>query len=367
MIEEILYQLNHRQNVLLLALSGMGLNNITQKISKGLRIPNKSIVIDIYPHDSAFEKYSHLENLVLSKFRLEYLLDEPTSLDQLFNCLNKNSLKLTVILHKVQQYVNLPTYVDYVDSLYRRSSQVSILVTATFNQTIKVVQQHPLLIGCQKHIFPGFVGDFNKVIRELETAYGWQIKSEDKSRIYRLCLGHVGLIKSLMQLAAKNELPSTDKAILNHPIIKDRLVNLFESLRCVDVNLKNIFKSQRRQEEMGLRDKTNTGLLFEEYYKSYLDQESFLSQLTTTERSIFQYLLSRPLEYSTVDQIINFISPSGFDTKSNWSLYKHINNLNKKIQPIGYKLLSHRGAGYQIVLPLDNIGHEELHISEEGH
>jgi len=89
------------------------------------------------------------------------------------------------------------------------------------------------------------------------------------------------------------------------------------------------------------------GRLYESYIKKFINADTnVVENLTSTEEEIFRFLRNQP-DYVSVDAILNHLEKTKFDTQSVWALYKHVNNLKKKLEKENIFIESKRNKGYR--------------------
>jgi hypothetical protein len=355
MLQEIVGCLTNHQNTLVRSLPGMGLNTLITHIADHLRSLPNSYVINIYPHESDYQNYSDLEKLILAKLGIEnHSIDNHyKSSSSLVTSLLQTDCRLFVVLNKIQQFQHLQIYLDYFDSLYRSANRhIILLVTADYD-VLETFKKIHLLTYFKDYIFPGFISEFNILTTLLESQQEISLTKTQNRKIFLLSLGHTGLIKSLIQQTKINpDLLDNPSQLLSVPDINRRLSEVFQSLINAKVDVSQLFSPQgiAQQQLLGLNYRQQTGQLFYEYYqKCYSFPDVILASLTRTESKIYQTLKDNPGRFITKDELINIISPYN-ETKSDWSLYKHLNNLHKKLLPYRLQIINKKKLGYSLAL-----------------
>src|SRR3989344_7739214 len=169
-----------------------------------------------------------------------------------------------------------------------------------------------------------------------------------KDRIFESALGHAGLTKALIAYYGTYKRMDIPEVLLKDHEVLRRLSEVFISLKNMRINLDNLKneKPDPALEDLGLSFNNKYGKLFTEYYLSReLKEYSFYKDLTSTESDIFRILKDSENVYTNFDQLAYVLGGSNFDKYSDWVLYKHINNINKKIKNSGLFIENKRSNG----------------------
>jgi len=361
----ILGDLNLTQNVLVRSLPGMGLNTLVKNIAQTFFATPKNYVVNIYPHESQFKNFREIERLVLEKFAIENGVGERNvySLPSLVNFLQKNNHILLIVLHKLNAYVQTKKYIDFFDSLYRSSNgSIKLLISADY-AFFSQIKKEELAISTNDYVFEGFIKNFeamfNRMVEQYDVA---RSVIKEREKVFALTLGNVGLVKSILISYKKHKKLLPVDELIKDPEISRRASEVFQSLNISNLNLSDLGEKKARDhktndlkerdsryDKAGLFHKGKFAELLVGYYlKKELPKDNVYKALTQTEGDIYRILSDSVEEYVTLDQLAFLLKGSNFDTLSDWSMYKHINNINKKLARFGIEIENKRARGYRL-------------------
>ena len=323
---------------LLTSLPGMGLDTMTKELENELKMSGKKVVF-VYPHESTATNFRQIESMLLTKLKLDNQIDE-------FVSSIKEIKKFHIVLNKLQHFRDPILYLDYVDSLLRYSDlKVTLLITADVAFAAKI-ESHRLVLKGRVVTFRGYVDDGLKMIDVLARQMGVETSVQQKLQILSLVGGHLGLMKSLLLIIKSGQEIGDLKVLLGDSQVSARLSNIFDSLQQTYGKVETVMENETRLQSLGLANNGQTGELYLEYWKSSCEDVDITISLTPTEKKIYRLLESREGKFCQIDEIINLLFANRSEEITNWSIYKHLNNLGRKMKPQGILVEGHRGRGY---------------------
>ena len=347
MYSKYLEYLQNGQNLVISSLPGMGLHTLFQEIS--LELHHQSVLtLDFYPHEGVYEGFSDIEKLLLDKLKISNNGDEFIhNSGELYQKLSQQKQKLVIILNKIHHYKNSITYLDYFGSLARYSNGlIQTLISIDYGDLPKY-QSHFWFISSHLELFPGYIADFDRIASQTSSQLKVVLNSIQNQQIFSLCLGHPGLVKSIIEYyILHNRLPDLDSA-LQDDHISQRLNKIFTSLSTHNHDLTSVFSNNILLQFLGLSGQGQPSNLYTYYYhQRYFNNISIINSLTSSENKVFQLLNSQAGRYFSLDEISQSLSVDFSDIKSDWVIYKHLHNLKKKLLSFNLEVISHRSRGY---------------------
>ncbi len=352
--EQVVSDLKMGQNILIYGIIGMGINTIVKEVVKKYVNDTKNYVINLYPHESYFKDYNDIEKLLLDKITLENILSESNiySMQSFIKSLEMNNKSLLVVINKLDDHINSKKYLLYLESLYKASNQRIILLISAHTSLFSKFKREELLVGTSDYIFRGFLEEFDILFERMVTQrniskeiYGY------KDKMFDYTLGHTGLLKFVLLNCLRNKKLLSPKELLEDGEILRRSSLVFQALSNLDISMSSdIFtKKTSTLEKYGLYYKGKYGLLFKEYLLSNeLQKQDVFKLLTKLEEDIFRILSDNSDKYMSLDQLAFSLEGVNLGNISDWALYKHINNINKKLAQLSIYIENKRGYGYKV-------------------
>lgn len=351
-IKEVIDHIKSSSNLVLTSVPGMGLNTLTRFIIYELSKHRIYRIINIYPHESLFNKHESLNNLFLSK----YLIDNPkyskgrVNIQTLISNLSLDEINLVIFFNKIEQFSNVKKYISYVNSIKSQSPKnISVIITSTANitESIESFDSPPTTL-----IFPGFINDYPSMISSIFNDREIKADVEVINKVFDTTYYHLGLTVSIAEIYKKTgSIPKLDN-LLQDATVRIRLSRIHNFLLSLNYNIQDIIDGNVNLNEYGLTKNNILMPILYRYLQNQLDKfpKKFTDKLTDTELRIFSYLESNMNTFSTLDSILQNLDSKNAEELTNWTIYKHINNLNKKLHVQGYKILNKRGRGYKLVI-----------------
>lgn len=341
---KILNEVNRKQNVSIYSLPGIGLDTIAKEIVREfLNQSQKNRVINIYPHESSLSNNNEISKLLIEKYTLENPSEDSyfSSINDLMNYFGKEKLRLLVVLNKINRYKFISELDDYLYYLYKGSSgRVTTLVTeVSAKESINPINK----LLSNRFCFKGFTDEdvftslVNRIRVQMDGLSSKKLSKDDVDNIFSLTFGHAGLTKEIIKGG------STEIQDLN-PNITNRLNSTLQQLDRDKIS----WEDRENLEKLGITNNGVLGGLYDSYLKKFpYKNTNAIKNLTSTEEEIFRFLNNQP-DFVSVDLILNHLEKTKFDTQSMWALYKHINNLKKKLEKENIIIESKRNSGYKI-------------------
>ena len=346
---KILEEINRGENIAIYSLPGMGLNTlIVELVRTYLELSPKNYIVNIYPHESHLINYGEIESLILEKFKYENIsrTNKLFSIGSVMAELKANGSKFLIVLHKLNEHKNGNQILEYLKSLQiGYKDNLSILTSL---QYMSIIERKENDLFFNYKVFQGFEdNELELLISRIAKQFNAKFTTSGKT-IYQLTAGHTGLVKAIVKQGSSNGYKL--KELLESEDITKRLREVLQTLKENGVDLSELEKTNSKTlYSYGLKISPGVGELFTKFYSlKYLDDVSLYKELTNTESAILDILKNSPNDYFSVDNILNELSSTKFDTQSNWALYKHINNLKKKLKIKGVGIESKRGKGYKL-------------------
>lgn len=335
-------------NVLIRSLPGMGLYTLVESISSSLEENPTTYTISIYPYEGFATDYKDIDRIVIEKFKNKSKKELPNlySVAKLVEYLKDQNINLIIILHKIHQFKQPSIYMNYFDSLKRGSfSKICILVSAEITVSKKIANNE-LKLSAKDILFPGFIENGEYMIRKL--AMERKVSIANPKDIVNLVGGHLGLMKALIAFSTNSSGKAVSSnlnldTLLDDIDIKRRLTEIFMALKAASINFSS---GSSELEDLGLYYKGKPFELFSHYFMSSFNLDPVAKLLTKTEQKIFKVLKDNLGSYVELEQILYSLGETSYYESSDWALYKHINNLNKKIKKVNYVIVNKRGGGY---------------------
>ena len=337
-------------NVVIGCLPGMGLNTLVKQTITRL---SDCYVINLYPHESYSSDYSSLEKLLFEKIRLETNIDSRNvySLSSSLNYIKEKARTLVIVVNTLDAFMHQSLHASYLNSLCRFAPcRVTVLVSCTYAHFIKI-QNKTLSLSLQPYLHRGYISDFDELFERMVCQYEIGTSVFDcKKEIFDYTLGHVGLLKStLLSFKDLGKLPST-RELLSIPEVLRRISEVFACLNDVAIPLNLLVSNSQdeRLEEIGLAHNGQVAKLFLDYYLTLeVENSALFEELTNTESAVFRILRDSGKEYVSLDRLAYLLGGQNYEAVSDWMLYKHLNNLSKKLVKYNVVLENRRGHGYR--------------------
>ena len=354
-LKKVLSELKMKKNVFLSAIPGMGLNTFTKDVKEEYIKLHNAYSIDIYSHETIFAENLSVDRLILEKFKIQnnYEAKNINTTNELINYILLSKKPVLITLHKINMFQNTSRIISYLTSM-RESSQKFIVVLAdgSISQN-DVTKELFYSTTFYMHYYKGVIEGFGNLVDNLSQRYGLGILDPKiKTEIYNKCLGHTGLIISVIDSFSEKGSLQSNYELLKKFDIKKRLGEIFDSLALFKDSLNNFGQkgSDPILEELGITVNFKTGTLLSDYYDSvYKLKETKYNDLTEMEYKIFQLLENRNNTYLSIEEILSYVGKDKFYESSDWAIYKHVNNLKKKLNKYGMDVKSKRGVGYRLV------------------
>jgi biotin operon repressor len=350
LLKQVVTDLKRQNNVIVSSLSGMGLNTFIKEVVLDMK-SSTYFVVNFYSYESDKTTFSQIENLLINKLRIDYDY-EFTDVNDLVKEMRKSEKCLLVVLNKLDMYVNYQVFVKYFESLSKHSNKhVCLLISSGLfflqNSTVENFER-----SINKYVFTGYKDDFSKLATKVLRQLGCsKLSNSQEKHLYGFTLGHVGLtVAVLKQYANKRSFPSIDEIMQNDAVLK-RLIQVEKGLADISLNLFDLVNDNDMQklEIYGLSDGNSISQIVLDYVKMQATTtQTLLDSLTKTEMFILQIIKTSKERYISIDTILNLLGESKYEKNSDWSIYKHINNINKKLKESGYLIINKRGVGYTL-------------------
>lgn len=335
---EIVDKIKLNENFIISALPGMGQHTLVRGICETLSTSN-FICLNFYPEI----------NKIKDLYEAKIVLDAEASsqcgknIDEIMTETNK---KVLVVLNKVANTPDFELWVKFVESLRKKYFyKITMLATSHFEDSDNL--QVP--IGTHKIIFKGYKEKHFEHVKSLASYYEVDVSDDQVKQIFNLTLGHAGLNKACVYSIKENKkLEKCDK-LLKSEDINNRLSRVFDSLDKAKIDIADfgLVDSIDKFTNVGLCFNKKYGTLFVEYFKkSYINKNQVEQLLSITEANIYKIIEDGGTEHSSVEQIIEKLD--GEEDLTDWTIYKHINNINKKLAAINIKIKNTRNKGYII-------------------
>ncbi len=349
----ILQNLAAGNNVLVSALPGMGLYTFIKAITSEYCTSQKAHVITIYPHETYTLTSKDYDFILFEKFLLENTFEHKTvyKFTQLLSRLNSADKKLLIVCHKIHDFRKLPTFLTYLNSLSRANDSITLLLSVNHGFYVKNMDSY-IKPSTKCYTFAGFIETFDTVFEKLLTQFSLpSTVKKQKDTLFNYAFGHAGLIKSMLEIYKyTGSLPSYEGLLINQEIVR-RLAEIFRDLANANIpfSIDSTNKQRGALTELGLYYDGKYPKLLTDYYltKEYKLKTVF-EILTTSEKAIFRILNDTTKKYLSLDELAFLLGEKKYESVSDWGLYKHINNMNAKLKPLGLEIKNKRGQGYYL-------------------
>ncbi len=325
--QEIIDRITINENVLVGGIPGIGTHTLLRNLTEILR-NNGYIVITLFPNEINSIENKDVSKIILSKTDTK-----------------EKKLSVVIVIHKIDQVDRNEEWFKHIDSIRKGTFNKVVLLASCH---LPYFKQNNIILGFNRILFDGFIYEFDELINSMCTYFEIEnVGSAIKDRIFKYALGHTGLIKNiLLNYKINKMLPHVDQLIKQDNDSKRRLAEIFQQL---DTDRFDTSEYIPYLTQLGLYFEGKHALLPYEYYKTYIAKEKKLvEELTLTEKQILDLLKSNGNKYINVDYIMEQIYTKDTDDITNWTLYKHINNLNKKLLFYGLRIKNKRGLGYKL-------------------
>lgn len=330
--EEILKTIDLKENIIIRGIPGIGLTTLSRNISN--KYKKRAIVIN--PHESTQEPNS----LILNKLNIS---------NNLITHLNTIDKPLIIILNKFNDFKSPSKWQTYLQEIRKTSFYKVVLV---FTVQIKKADSTHINIPCKEVVFSGFNDDYKTLFTNICNYYSVKSTDFNIKNCYLYTLGHAGLTKSLIYNAISNA-SNNYNSFIKYSDTQTRLNNIYKTLLWLKLVTPNGFKVEKKQEcfNYGVLGKSGYMKFLSLYIESIKDKtlsNISTSSMTVTELKILKILQSTK-EFQDVNKILSNFSKEDQQKLTDWTIYKHINNLNKKIKKQGFVIKNKRGIGYKLV------------------
>lgn len=338
---DIINHLTNKENVLVGGLSGMGTTTLARNISIKLK-EQGHLVVSLFPFESEATSLSSMTSLIEQKLGIP-------NLDATLTQLRLQNKALIVVFNKIDQFNNIELWHKYIDNL-RKSSFYTVAAFETAH--LKYYLAPEVTTETQRILFDGFISDTQTLVKNLCNHFNIKKFSvKDCKRVFDYALGHAGLTKALIYYYHNTqELPTPDQVLAN-PDLSSRLSKLFEELDSVKIDLTGFGQPNEKKsfEELGLVHNGLYAQLPVHFFNNrVLTQIQLAHLLTSVELELHNILSTNSPDYTQINDLIETVNKKDFSAFSDWTVYKHLNNLNKKLKPTGKKVENKRSFGYRI-------------------
>lgn len=351
-VQEILQLLEKKQNVFIGGIPGIGLNTLVRNVVEEFTLSKNKYVITLHPHESYINDYNTIEKYLFEKLKLENQLRNQRiySLNTFISSL-QNKGSLLIVLNKFESWENQKTIMAYLNSFYKaHPTVVTILISSKLSKYISFRETHSSLFFKQV-LFSGFKHSYNIFFKELCTQHNLNNDlQKHKEQLIHCSAYHLGLLKAIICAHGDSANLLSEAELIKDYDVKRRIREILFELQNAKISLESIKhnKPNEKYKELGLVYKDKLATIIHSYYQQYeTDQQDMFETLTNTEGAIFR-ILKDSTDYIELDEIAYTLGGTSYEEISNWMLYKHISNLNKKLKNYNLGIKNKRGKGYKI-------------------
>ncbi len=333
--------LDLNENILLSGINSIGISTVTRAILEVMSEKNK-LTLHLFSFEIENLGDKEIEQYFIYKLKSLYGIDLDT-IDDLFT---KTNFKLIVAVDKVDSFKNKDILLKFLEEVRSKSFyKITLLISCSFEFYVKNNIQYG---GFHKFLFKGFIEKYRELILSFSDYYNIpKLNINEIKKIKSYSGGHTGLTKSiLINYKNNNKLLSLQEILNNNEDINNRCNLILKDLEYAKITTEDIAhnKSLPKLTELGLAFDMKISEVLEYFCKNKLNQN--INSFTKTEQKIYDFLEGAP--YRSINEIVDLINKEDIEI-TNWTVYKHINNINKKLSLSNIKIKSSRKNGYRII------------------
>jgi len=300
--ETLLEEIKIGENVVITSIPGAGLNTYFSVIRAKIAEDNNLNLIEIFP----YEEFDSIEHYLSNK---------------------SNGTKNIITIRRLEYHPDPKLLLKSVDRFQvNQKGKYQILITAN-SDTVHANKKYAQRLFRNIYEFKRFEGvDYSLLVKNLTKQMKVDLPNAISQEIETLTNGHTGLTKALIK-HYKNE--HTLENLLDNTDITQRLDEISSAHNTLEIS-------------------TPHCKLHKAYENQFTGQESAVNEFTATELHIYTEIIKAKNYYVTIDQIIDTLPEEKREQTSNWGIYKHISNMNKKLVNDGKLIRSKKGRGYYL-------------------
>lgn len=328
------------ENVLISGISNVGVSTMSKGVIEKLE-ENNILTISLFSYELTSKNITEIETFIVNRIKSSYSVE----IDTFNDFFTKTNYKLVIIIDRIDSFDNSEVLINFLSQLRTKSFyKVTFFASVSLSFFNKA---HINYSGYHKIIFKGFREKYNELLNSFINYYDIpKINAKDKETIEQYTCKHTGLTKSvLLSIKNNNKLLPISQIFKNNDDLVNRCESIINDLKDSNINTDEITNGISDLENLGLAEngKICSILLF------YLGlKNTDMSTLTNTEEEIYNFL--DKINYKKVDEIAEMLNSNHKDFETtDWTVYKHINNINKKLKENNIKIVNRRGKGYKLV------------------
>lgn len=342
--KKVIKLLQNYENILISGISGIGLSTFVRAILEKLTNKN-TICIHLFGYEienllTANELYNYLTKVVKTSMGFDV-----STFDDIFLSTNLN---VVIAVDELDKLNNKDILTQLLNQLRQK---FFYRLTVIYSVSLKYFNSDITLKGFHRLIFKGFVEKNDVLIESFCTYYNIKkLNNQQIKKVFNLAYNHTGLIKAVMiYYKINNKIPTVKLLFKDNYDIKDRCKKILNDFTLDGIQIESYKTANQVNpylEKVGLSINNKICPIFKYYLDNY-ELKNIKSSLTKTEEQIYNYL--NKTEYKSIDELVDFLNENKNNFEiTNWTVYKHINNLNKKLKVKNEKIVNIRNKGYKI-------------------